>query len=314
MEARVPMVMVPLIASDPPTQYTTAVPMAPSSVRAMTKVRLNRALRMPMSRTRPACPAKPSRSSSGRPKSLTSHAPETLNRSVIVAFIEAFRFMPSRVMSATVLPTRRAGRMNIGSRTMASRVMRHSSRKRVTRVVSAVMALATTVPSVPVSARWAPITSLLSRLTRAPVCVRVKKVTGSRCTWSNRATRRSKMRPSPTVAEAQRSMNDRTAWARAAPTTSRPSRVSRSRSPSAMAPSMISRKRSGGTTPRTDEAVTTPRNPMMRDRYGRANAHTRRRVSRPMRGGVADWCDMTCSRCMGVATGRAYGWPVDRRR
>ena len=240
--------------------------MAPSSVRAITKVRLKRALRMPMSRTRPALSAKPSRSSSGRPKSLTSQAPETLNRSVIVAFIVAFRFMPSRVIPATVLPTRRAGRMNRGSRTMASRVMRHSRKKRVTSVVIAVMVFATTVPSVPVRARWAPITSLLRRLTRAPVRVRVKNETGSRCTWSNRATRRSKMRPSPTVAEAHRSKNERMAWARAAATTSSPRTVSCPRSPSAMAPSMISRNSSGGTTPSTDETVTTHRNPMMRDR------------------------------------------------
>ena len=155
---------------------------------------------MPMSRTRPARLANPSVSSLGRPNSLTSWAPDTLNRSVMVAFIEALRFMPSRVMPATVRPTRRAGRMNNGSSTMASRETRHSSRNRVSRVVAAVMALETTVPKVPVSARWAPITSLLRRLTSAPVWVRVKNEMGNRCTWSNRATRRSKLRPSPPVA------------------------------------------------------------------------------------------------------------------
>ena len=45
------------------------------------------------------------------------------------------------------------------------------------------MALLTTPDNVHVNARWAPITSLLSRLTRAPVRVRVKKATGMRCTW-----------------------------------------------------------------------------------------------------------------------------------
>ena len=43
----------------------------------------------------------------------------------------------------------------------------------------------TTVPSVPVTARWAPITSLFRRLTSAPVWVRVKKAMGWRWTWSN---------------------------------------------------------------------------------------------------------------------------------
>ena len=49
----------------------------------------------------------------------------------------------------------------------------------------------TTPDSVQVKARCAPITSLLSRLTRAPVWVRVKKATGMRWTWSYSRARRS---------------------------------------------------------------------------------------------------------------------------
>ncbi len=45
----------------------------------------------PMSRTRAARPRKDSASAPGRPKSFTSSAPATLNRSVIVAFIDALR-------------------------------------------------------------------------------------------------------------------------------------------------------------------------------------------------------------------------------
>ena len=59
------------------------------------------------------------------------------------------------------------------------------------------MTLLTTPDSVQVKARWAPITSLLSRLTRAPVRVRVKNATGIRCTWPNTARRRSRISPSP---------------------------------------------------------------------------------------------------------------------
>ena len=146
---------------------------------------------MPMSRTLPAPAPNVSNSSSGRPNSLTSWAPATLKRSVIVEFMEAFRFMPSRVMSAIFVPTRRAGSTNRGISSIASSVTRHSSTNMVTRVVAAVMVLETTVPSVPVSARWAPITSLFNRLTRAPVWVRVKNEIGSLWTWSNRARRRS---------------------------------------------------------------------------------------------------------------------------
>ena len=49
------------------------------------------------------------------------------------------------------------------------------------------MTFDTTEPSVPVTARWAPITSLFMRLTSAPVWVRVKNAIGMRCTWSNSA-------------------------------------------------------------------------------------------------------------------------------
>ena len=49
-----------------------------------------------------------------------------------------------------------------------------------------------TVPwSVDVNARWAPMTSLLSRLTSAPVWVRVKNASDWRCTWAKTRVRRS---------------------------------------------------------------------------------------------------------------------------
>ena len=53
--------------------------------------------------------------------------------------------------------------------------------------------------------RCAPMTSLLSRVTSAPVWVRVKKAIGIRWTWSNRRMRRSKIRPSPMRDDHQRS-------------------------------------------------------------------------------------------------------------
>ena len=53
------------------------------------------------------------------------------------------------------------------------------------------MTLETTEDSVEVNACWAPITSVLSRLTSAPVWVRVKKATGIRWTCANTLVRRS---------------------------------------------------------------------------------------------------------------------------
>ena len=169
------------------------------------------ALRTPMSRTRPARPEKSAASSSWRPNSLTSSAPATLNRSVMVLFIEALRFMPSRVMAWRPRPTRRAGSTNSGRIATASRVSRHSSTNMAISVPVRVMMLDTTVPSVPVKARWAPITSLLSRLTRVPVWVRVKKASGMRCTWSNSLSRRSKIRPSPMPELSRRASSDSSA-------------------------------------------------------------------------------------------------------
>ena len=60
-----------------------------------------------------------------------------------------------------------------------------------TPTTSTEMALETVLDSVEVNARWAPITSLLSRETSAPVWVRVKNASDCRCTWANTWVRRS---------------------------------------------------------------------------------------------------------------------------
>ena len=68
----------------------------------------------PMSRTRAARSANTSSSSRGRPNSLTSMAPATLKRSVMVEPIWASSCIDSRVSRCIRRPTRRAGRMNSG--------------------------------------------------------------------------------------------------------------------------------------------------------------------------------------------------------
>ena len=71
------------------------------------------------------------------------------------------------------------------------RVSLHSRASIAMSVSVSVMTFETTVPSVPVTALCAPITSLFSRLIKAPVCVRVKKAMGCRCTRSKSAARSS---------------------------------------------------------------------------------------------------------------------------
>ncbi|PRY32009.1 hypothetical protein CLV70_102220 [Pseudosporangium ferrugineum] len=82
-------------------------------------------------------------------------------------------------------------------------------------VSSSVTVLPTTPESVLLNACCAPMTSLLSRETRAPVRVRVKNATGIRCTWSKTAVRRSTMRPSPIRADWYRVSSPRPASASA---------------------------------------------------------------------------------------------------
>ena len=75
-----------------------------------------------MSRTRAARPANTWLSSSGWPNSLTSIAPATLKRSVIVEPIAASSCIDSLVSRCSLRPTRRAGIRNIGISTSAMTV------------------------------------------------------------------------------------------------------------------------------------------------------------------------------------------------
>ena len=110
---------------------------------------------------------------------------------------------------------RRAGMTKIGSSTRASRVIDHERLSITASVSTRAMRLLTTPDSVHVNARWAPITSLFRRLTRAPVLVRRKKAIGMRCTWVNTARRRSRITPSPILADCQRSARPKPASATA---------------------------------------------------------------------------------------------------
>ena len=170
----------------------------------MTNTRDTIAVRTPMSRTRTARSANSAISSSGRPNSFTSVAPGAEKRSVIWLDRPALRSAASRRRSAMRLPMRRAGITKIGSSTSASSVTCHASVIITATASVSWMTLVTTLASVDVIADCAPITSLLSLLTSAPVRVRVKNATGIVCTCANTARRRSAMSPSPMLAENHR--------------------------------------------------------------------------------------------------------------
>ena len=135
-----------------------------------------------------------------------------------------------------------------------------------------------TEPSVPVSARWAPITSLSIRLISAPVWVRVKNASGIRCTWSNTRVRRSRMSPSPMRAEYHR-------WAREKPASKTAWFATRTAifTTVAGAPceliTLTTRPASTGViTPITALAVTVTRKTVRSKRYGWAKPAIRPRV------------------------------------
>ena len=146
---------------------------------------------MPRSRTVAALWANRTSSSARRPKSFSSIAPPTLNRSVITLPMAALPSICCRVSPASLPLTTREVMNSSGNSN------RHRS---VTCQLSAIIAMPTTTTEmtletvldrVEVNARWAPITSLLSRETRAPVWVRVKKASDCRCTWAKTWVRRS---------------------------------------------------------------------------------------------------------------------------
>ena len=85
--------------------------------------------------------------------------------------------MPSiccRVSPASLVLTHFEATMSRGNSARHSSVTRQLSASIVIPTTTTATALDTVVDRVLVKARWAPMTSLLRRLTRAPVCVRVK--------------------------------------------------------------------------------------------------------------------------------------------
>ncbi len=187
----------PRITSHPPTPYTSAVASAGTSCIATVKTRVSNAIRTPTSRTTPAFDAKCTSSSSRRPKSLSSIAPPTLNRSVMALPRSALPFICSRVNPASCAPTQREVTSRIGKSSRHSNVTCQLRVNMVAPTTSTEIRLATVFDSVEVKARCAPITSLFSRLTSAPVWVRVKNASDCRCTWAKTLVRRSKISPSP---------------------------------------------------------------------------------------------------------------------
>ena len=153
----------------------------------------------------------------------------------------------SRVSPASLVPTTREVISRIGKSSRHSRVTCQLSASIAMPTTTTEIELETVLDSVDVKARWAPITSLLSRDTSAPVWVRVKNARLWRCTWPKTCVRRSKIRPSPMREENQPASTARAALTIATPAMARASRVTRVPLPAVM-PSSTRRCTSSGLT------------------------------------------------------------------
>ena len=229
-----------------------------------------------MSATRLARARNSADSSAGRPYSLTSVAPGAENRSVICVLIAALCSAASRSIRASRLPIRRAGQTKIGSSTSASNVICQDRRSITTSVSVSVTRLLTTPESVSLNARCAPMTSLLSRLTSAPVRVRVKNAIGMRCTWSKTAVRRSRIKPSPMRADKPRLRMPRPASTTAMTAMSVASWTTTLTSPPSTIVSITAPASSGVATASTARMTMRRRNMTSWRRCGRAKAAMRR--------------------------------------
>ena len=177
--------------------HTSAVASAGMSIIVAAKIRVTSEIRMPRSRTTPAFSAYRASSSSRRPNSLSSSAPPTLNRSVIMLPRSALPFICARVSPLIWRPTQREATSSSGNRARQARVICQDSANIATPTTTTEIRFDTVLDRVEVNARWAPITSLLSRETSAPVWVRVKNASDIRWTCPNTRVRRSKIRFSP---------------------------------------------------------------------------------------------------------------------
>ena len=207
------------------------------------------ARRTPMSRTLRLVSRNRATSWRCRPKVFTSSAPLMLSVSLMALLISALYSMACRRILRKIRPTRRAGSRNSGSTTTDSRASRHSIEIITASVEISVITLVVMLGRVPVTALWAPTTSLVNREMISPDLVWVKNRSDMRCSWVYISWRRSKMMPSPMRALRYRCPTPMRPLIRGIPIIAKARRFRRVMSPSGSTLSIKSRYSSGGINP-----------------------------------------------------------------
>ena len=233
---------------------------------------------MARSRIRLALPVNSPASSSGRPYSLASSAPDTSDRSAVIAASSPWSCISCRSSRWARFPVTLPGNTNSGTAASAMRLSCHDSQNIAASTRTRFSSTDTDSGISPPTACCVSLMSSFMRETSAPVCVRVKNASGCRCICRNTLVRSSSTRLSAIHAE----YNDFT-YVAPAPTSASPATVSASVTTTLsrccrMPSSMISRKISVLTTTMAESTAVIPSSSTIGPRYRRRYGQTRRTV------------------------------------
>jgi len=190
------------MTSVPPSPYTSAVTRAASSATNVKSSSIPARLATASSRTRLALRVNSPASSSGRPYSMASSAPDTSDRSAIIAASSPCSCISCLSSRCDRFPATLPGSTNSGITASATRLSCHDSQNMA---ASARTRFSSTDSASDISTPTACCVSLMSSIRDAsnPVWARVKNAIGCRRTCRNTLARSSSTRLSPIHPEYQ---------------------------------------------------------------------------------------------------------------
>src|ERR1700722_4095522 len=265
------------MTSVPPSPYTRAVTSAASSMMKAMSSSMPPALATARSRIRLALPVNTPASSSGRPYSIASSAPDTSDRSAIMVASSPCSCISCRSSRCDRFPAALPGSTNSGITTSAMRLSCHDSQNIAASTRTRFSSTDSDSDNTTPTTRWVSSTSSI-RETSDPVWVRVKNASGCRRTCRNTLARSSRTRLSPIHSEYHDLTYPAPAPTRPSPATASASVTTTPARCRRMPSSMISRKISGLTTTITESTTVMSTSSTIGPRYRRRYGQTRRTV------------------------------------